>query len=88
MTPIRRKLITRVMNDSLELLPVLHQLSRYKRCDNFLKWLIKNRITGQTLIEWLRIEHSGSVIFMVQFMIKHQYKNKEYRPIILGKDWA
>lgn len=88
MTPQRRSLIHAVMDGELTVLPLCHQLIHYRSCDKFLKWLVLNRITGKTLLSWLKIEHRGSVMGMVQFIIKNSNKNKEVQPIILNKDWV
>jgi len=84
----RKDLMHVVMNGKFELLPILHQLTHYKDCDKFLKWLHLNNITGINLIEWLKINHNGSLMGMVKFIIKYQNKNREENPIILGRDWV
>ena len=83
----RKRLMHEVMAGRLAVVPILHQLSHYVFCDSLLRWLVKNRIVGNNLIEWLKIEHDGSVLGMVQFIVKHHNKNKEIKPIILNKDW-
>lgn len=87
MDQVRRDLIHTAMDGELAVLPIFHQLSHYRSCDNFLKWLIANRIIGQTLLDWLKIEHSNSVMAMVQFIVKNCNKDRNIRPIILNKDW-
>ncbi len=81
-------LYAQVIDGRPDLLPIMHRLEGYIQHESFLKWLKNNRITGKNLVEWLRIEHQGSLQNMVQFIIKNQNKNREYEPIMLGKDWV
>ena len=82
-----RDLFQMVMNGKYELLPIMHQLSRYRDHKKFLKWLFLNGITGQNLFEWLKIKFNNSTMSMVKFIVKHHNKNIEEKPIFLGRDW-
>lgn len=75
-------------NKAIELLPIMHQLSRYRDVDRILKWLIQNRITGNNLHEYVRDTFKNSVMSMVKFIVKYSNKNRELAPVIIGKDWA
>lgn len=75
------------MDNELALVPIMHQLSHYRDCKKFLRWLIRNRIIGHNLLEWVKIEHGNSVMGMVQFIVKFHNKDAENKSIILGKDW-
>lgn len=87
MTDRTRSLMLLVINDNPQLLPIMHQLLHYRHCDNFLRWLCLNKITGSNLIDWLKVCHNNSILNMVKFIIKSCEKNKELRPVMLGKDW-
>lgn len=87
MTPLRRELIFKVIDEDQSLIPTMHQLNHYVHCDKFLAWLINNRLTGKNFKEWFKEKHQNSVMSLVQFIIKHSEKNKEVKPLILNKDW-
>ncbi len=88
MTPKRKNLMHKVINDQMALVPIMHQLDRYTHCDKFLTWLIRNKITGQNLVEWLKIYHNNSIMNMVKFIIKTVEKSKDLPAIIYNKDWV
>jgi len=88
LSQLTKDLMQNVTDNSLELLPLMHQLSRYNDRNMILKWLIRNRITGVNLIEWLKIYHQNSIMNMVKFIVKSHNRDKEFKPIILNKDWA
>lgn len=88
MNPKRRELMHRAMNHELKLVPVMHQLARYKHCDKILLWLISANIIGKDLLEFLQLEFNNSVMAMVQFIVMRNEKNKEIKSMIIGRDWA
>ena len=87
LTEKTRYLMLKVVNDTPSVTPVMHQLSSYTSRDGILQWLIANRIIGPTLLDWLKVEHSNSVLGMVKFVIQHHNKEKEERAIIFNKDY-
>ena len=87
MSPFRREMMLRVVDGNPTLIPVMHQLTHYRDCDKFLKWLITNNITSKNLVEWLRDTFRNSTMSMVKFIIKKNNKDNETKPIILNKDW-
>jgi len=86
MTPERRDLILKVVDDCMENVPICHQITSYRYCDNILKWLINHQFTGKKLRPWMRGQCSNSVMTMVSFIIAKNTKDK-MRPILLGRDW-
>lgn len=87
MDQIRRELMHTVIDGLPDLIPIAHQLSHYTSCDCILKWLIRNKITGKTFQDWIKVDHDNSVLAMVKFIIKSYNKSREDAPIILNKDW-
>jgi hypothetical protein len=87
MSPQRRELFQSVLDDNFDILPVLHQLSRYTDCDKILKWLIINNIRGKNLQEWLKVHFENSTMSLVKFIVKKHNKDREITPIVLGKNW-
>jgi hypothetical protein len=88
MTNSTRGLMHKAMDGVVTLTPIMHQLSRYKTCDNILRWLISNRITGHNLADFVKVQHENSIMSMVKFIVKNQTKSKEEKAIVLGKDWV
>lgn len=82
-----RDLIHKCLNENLKLLPLMHQLTSYRDIDRILNWLIMNNLTGKNLEEWIKGNFENSVMSMVKWIIMHQNKEKDYRPIIYGRDW-
>jgi hypothetical protein len=89
MTPRRRALMMRVMDSKPEILPYLHFLDRFARCDDILRWLIENRLTGQSFLEWAKQSFDISMMNMASFVLKRVEKDnsRDIRPIIMGKDF-
>ena len=88
LTRKRKELMLEVINGNPFVVPIMHQLIHYKDCNKFLKWLIKNQIVGYNLLDWIKVEHQSSVLGMVQTIVKYNNKNREIRPMLLGKDWV
>lgn len=82
-----KNLMLRVTDDNSSLIPIMHQISHYRYRNNILRWLIHNRIIGNNLLEWLKIDHDNSVMGMVRFIIKSNNKDKEFKTIIMHRDW-
>ena len=68
MTENRRQMFLRVMDGIPDLVGTMHILHGYVYCDNFLKWLYDNKITGKELAEFLTKNFQGSVPKMVDFI--------------------
>jgi hypothetical protein len=61
-TEERKQLMLEVMDGHPKLPEHLVHINRFERCDEILRWLIKNEITGARFVEWVRFEHRGSVL--------------------------
>jgi len=88
LTSRTKQLMHQAMDGNVQLVPIMHQLSHYTSINGILTWLIRNRITGYNLVDWLKINHNNSLMGMVKFIIKHHNKDLEERAIILGRDWV
>lgn len=87
MTPKRRKLMFRVMDEQVGALPLLHHFNDYHRCDEILTWLIRNKLTGKNFMAWVQ-EHfaRNSLLEPARFILQKIDNEKEKRPILLGRD--
>lgn len=70
------------------LVHLMHDISRYKNHDSILIWLIRNNMTGKTLVQWLDGAFRGSIMSMVKHVIMKFNKEKRAAPIMYGKDWT
>jgi hypothetical protein len=87
MTQVRRELILRFCDDRTDVFPFAFHLNAMVRCDEILRWLIKNRITGKHFLDWVRFHHNYSILKAAAFVMKEIDRNAELRPIIGGKDY-
>ena len=76
----------RVLNDEPGVLPYLHHLDGYVRCDAMLKWLISNRLVGKEFLRWAKFHFGVSMLDMGKFILKHLEKSKDPKRILVGKD--
>ena len=81
-----RSLFFRVMHDNEDTLPVLHIIWNFTRCDDILRWLWKNQLTGFRLLSWLRLEFRNSPMGLVKYVLGRLDHEKKGL-IIYGKDW-
>lgn len=86
MSPQRRDLMFRVMDGDPRVSHYLYHLDQFHKCDLMLNWLIQNRLTGREFLNWARFHFGASILDMCRFILGHLEKNREYRPILLGKD--
>lgn len=56
------------------------------KLDVALKWLIRNRITGECFIRWLQTECQGSYLHM-QTLLESIVTNETLSPLIAGKNF-
>lgn len=87
MHPVRKELILKTINGDINLVETMHSLTRYRDCDRILKWLLRNNIKGSNLSDWIKINHSNSILNMVKFVVKCANNEREIKPIIYNKDW-
>ena len=84
-----RKLIFKAMDEdpNPRLVHLMHDLSRYRHVDSMLRWLIKNNLTGNRLIQFLDHTFKSSTLNMVKHIIMKVNNEKSLRPVLYGKDW-
>lgn len=68
-------------------LPHLHFITGFIHCDRILDWLLKNRLTGDDIVQKIKIEHRGSQLDFVKWVIACMNKEREKRPVIIGRDY-
>lgn len=85
MNPFEKNQMLKIIDGQPTLVKVMHDLTRYKDCHKFLRWLIINNITGKNLVSWLKENFGDSTLAMINFICKKQH-NKDYR-VLHGRDW-
>lgn len=63
-TPLRRDLIHQVAEDLPDLMPFCFKITFVPQCDEVLNWLIRNRLTGHSLEQWLDVKFGGRAHFL------------------------
>lgn len=89
MTDLRKRLILELSIGDINhpVLPILHFLTRFKRCDEILNWLLKNRLTGNEIVLAVKYQFQNSQLTFVKWVLSRIDKNKELKPIIVGVDY-
>jgi hypothetical protein len=86
MTAQRRKLIFAVADGYDPALHILAFLDSLERCDDVLRWLIANRMTGKALCEFLHVQFGNKMLAMTKFILKRIDKTREEQALFLGRD--
>lgn len=90
MTHERRELMLLCMDSEREnpqMHYALHMCSQFYRCNDMIVWLIRNRLTGKNLLEWIRFEHGGSNFQMAKYVLTKVKREKLLQPVIAGQDF-
>lgn len=65
----------------------LHILDRFVRCELILEWLIRHRFTGPKFVEFIKTAHMNSALRLGAWVLQTVDKEKEAKPVILGRDF-
>lgn len=63
-TPERRELLLQAGQEIPEVMPFLFKVTFVPQCDQVLTWLIRNRLTGHNLLQWLEVKFGGTHRFL------------------------
>lgn len=83
MDPRRRELMLKVVNGCSDqrVLTALYWWDQHHRCDDVLRWLIKNRLTGYNLVTWLDEHYSRSILEPLKWILMRVDRGNEMRTI-------
>lgn len=81
-----RRLIFKVMNGDTSVLPILHLIYNYVRCDEILTWCLRNGITDRRLANTLHFEFQNSHQNMVKYILG-KIEREPKAKILYGIDW-
>jgi len=84
MNDYRRRLIFQLASGYEEALIIIHSLECLKRRDEIYRWLIRNDVTGQKLIDFAK-EHKYSWNRMGKFVLGKIEKEKP-KALYVGRD--
>ena len=87
MTNAERDFYLRIIDDVPGAMPIVYEISKYKHSLDIQVFLIKNKLTGQNLLSWLKTEFSNSIMTMCKWVIKRINSDKEIKPILANKDY-
>lgn len=79
-------LIFEIADDDPRMLPVLHILNHFVRCEEMFRWCLKNKLRGSRLFILLKEQFKGSPLELGKFLLS-QIENEEKKRIFEGKDW-
>lgn len=83
MTENRRLLILETIDGHMALLPLVFSLhNNYRDCDNILKKLITNKITGKRLEDWIKNEHGNSPLRAFNYVLTLINKDNRYKTML------
>ena len=87
MTESEREFYLRVIDQDPRVMPIAHEISKYKHSLDITVWLIKNNITGKILLDFLKNNFENSIMGMIKFIIMKINGDKEIKPIYAHKDY-
>lgn len=67
--------------------PYLWHLDRFRRCDQILRWLLQNKLTGMRFIQWVRNDHEGSILQAGGYVLQKLDNERGLRKVIGGVDY-
>jgi hypothetical protein len=77
----------RIMDGNANIAPIMYHFNNYRRCDQMLVWLIRNRLIGETFLSWMRINHKNSPFLTAAFVLSKVKKEKNVQPVLADKDF-
>lgn len=87
MSPWIRDLILTVLDGDRALMPVLYYLKSYRRYEQILLWLIRNRLTGHQFREWISHEWGTRLMDMTKHILMKIDRGNEPQPIFMGGEF-
>ena len=81
-----RALMFSVLDSDPRTIPILQVIYFCTNCDNILRWLKSNKITGTRLYDHLRFEAGNSPFTLIKQILSKVEREQKVR-ILYGKDW-
>ena len=87
MSNTQKDFYLRIIDQDPRVIPIAHGISRYKNQLDISIWLIRNKITGEILLDFLKVNFENSIMSMVKFIIMKINKDNQIKPIYAHKDY-
>lgn len=87
MTNARRDLMHLVMGGQTEISVILYHFDRYRRCDDMLKWLIANHLTGREFVAWMDFHFGRSILRAAGHILMRIGKESQPQAVKVGRDY-
>ena len=84
---LRRALLLAVMNGESRLGHHIFQWNKMARCNEICTWLVKAKLTGKELYEWLSVNFGMKAIAPAKWILKEIDDNLDVQPVIIGQDY-
>lgn len=92
MTPLRRELFMRILNDEIEIHPIAMRLQFLQdhfppdKLDSALRWLINNNLVGKRFVAWFQHVCRSSDLELHRLLLAVM-ANAKLAPVIAGKNF-
>lgn len=83
LTPHLREMMMVVADGDPRVIHYLLELNKFKRVEDIIAWLCRNKLTGNNFIEWVKKEHFDSLLDVVSYILMKVDKDVQKRPIYL-----
>lgn len=85
MTPVRRDLMLMVTDGTAGVLPYMHFFDQFYRCDDMLRWLIRQRLVGKEFMAWAAFRIGRSMLDVAKYVLA-EMDREDVKPVIFGRD--
>jgi len=83
MTESTRQLMLKIIDGQETVVRFCYFLSQFKRQDQMLQFLINARLTGRTLVDWLKVNFQNSFLEASAFILRYVKGDAEKQPVFL-----
>ena len=77
----------RVADDCPNAFPIVHQLDGFVHAERMFEWMIREKMTGNSLVQTYIHDFKGSWLSLGKWVIMMINKDTQLRKVIAGKDY-
>lgn len=77
----------RIADGNAQALPILFELDGFVHAERMFRWMIANKITGETFVEMVQNQFQHSWLSFGKWVVMRVNKDKEVKKVIAGKDF-
>ena len=83
LSPDRKILLLEVLDGQIDMCGIVFHLHKhYRDCDMILKYLIRYKLTGYKLANWIKFEHDNSMLKAFNHVLRQIKRDHEYLTLI------